>query len=169
MWKLSRPLHLTNLVLTLTLHTTGKLYFVSKKISLLFILDLNSGTYTTSSTQGGLLGRGNFNSSPDQIVRNNEGSFLYLTEDGGSSVGVYSLDAAGQRYAIFEAYDDVYQGDETTGLAFSPDGKKMYACFQDCGCEESDEVDCGCLLEFSRNDGRSFDGSTLSLKFHSSS
>ena len=27
---------------------------------------------------------------------------------------------------MFEAYEDMYYGDETTGLAFSPDGTKMY-------------------------------------------
>jgi len=145
----------------------GMLYFVSKKLSMLFVLDLDNGTYTSTSTEGGLLGRGSFYSSPDQIVRNNRGEFLYLTEDGGRNSGVYAIDVAGNRYAIFEAYDDMYRGDETTGLAFTPDGKKMYASFQDCGCEDSDNHDCGCLLEFSRVDGKSFDGNTLSLKFHS--
>ncbi len=77
--------------------------------------------------------------------------------------GIHAIDVAGNRYAIFEAYDGVYKGDETTGLAFTPDGRKMYASFQDCGCEESDNLDCGCLLKFSRVDGKSFDGNTLSL------
>ena len=76
------------------------------------------------------------------------------------------MDASGGRYAIFEAYDDKYIGDETTGLAFSPDGTHMYACFQDCGCERPTDLDCGCLLEFWRDDGRPFDGSTLALEFH---
>ena len=42
----------------------------------------------------------------------------------------------------------------------------MYACFQDCGCEVSGAEDCGCLLQFWRDDGRSFDGATMGLKFH---
>ena len=42
----------------------------------------------------------------------------------------------------------------------------MYASFQDCGCETTGDIDCGCLFEFQRDDGRSFDGDTLSLKFH---
>ena len=142
------------------------MYFVSKKKFLLYALNLNKGQYTTSSTDGGLLGDGAFKHSPDQLIRN-EGEFLYFTEDGGKSVGVYAVDASGQRYAIFEAYDSKYFGDETTGLAFSPNGTKMYVCFQDCDCETTGEVDCGCLLEFRRDDGRSFEGSTLSLKFHS--
>ena len=94
---------------------------------------------------------------------------MYFTEDGGNSIGVYAIDKNNKRYAIFEAYAQKYAGDETTGLAFSPDGKKMYACFQDCGCDNSDGVDCGCLLEFSREDGKSFHGGTLSLKFHGGS
>ena len=82
---------------------------------------------------------------------------------------MYTIDSENKRYAIFEAYSDFYRGDETTGLAFSPDGRKMFASFQDCGCRSSCyEVDptCGCLLKFSREDGKPFDGSTLSLKFH---
>lgn len=151
----------------------GKLYFVSKKTSKLYVLNLEAGKYTATSTkESALLGQGEFRNQPDQIVRNNDGDYLYLTEDGGSSPGVYSRHIpTGERYAIFEAYDTKYVNDETTGLAFSPDGSKMYACFQDCGCDDSDggaDYTCGCLLEFSRQDGRSFDGSTLSLKYHSS-
>ena len=92
-------------------------------------------------------------------------------KDGGKTVGVYAIHKpSGQKYAIFEAYEEKYLHDETTGLAFSPDGSKMYAAFQDCGCKESEvglDYTCGCLLEFSRDDGLSFDGSTLGLKFHS--
>ena len=78
-----------------------------------------------------------------------------------------SIDAVGRSYAIFEAYDMKYFNDETTGLAFSPDGTVMYACFQDCGCEVTGEYDCGCLFAFRRDDGYSFDGATMGLKFHS--
>jgi len=143
----------------------GVLYFVSKKKLMLYALDLDNNTYTTSPTNGGLLGSGEFKNSPDQLIRN-EGDFLYFTEDGGKTPGVYAVDSSGQRFAIFEAYGKQYFGDETTGLAFSPDGTKMYACFQDCGCERSGEGDCGCMLEFWRNDGRSFDGATMNLKYH---
>ncbi|KAL9185923.1 hypothetical protein ACHAXT_003700 [Thalassiosira profunda] len=150
----------------------GVLVFVSKKTALLYTLDLDNGNYTTSTTKGGIhiWGGGTFLGSPDQIARNNGGDFLYLTEDGGRKVGVYAIHKpTGQRYSIFEAYADVYIGDEATGLAFSRDGRQMYAAFQDCGCTNSEsglDFNCGCLLEFSRTDGRSFDGSTMSLKFH---
>ena len=62
----------------------------------------------------------------------------------------------------------MYFGDETTGLAFSPDGTIMFAAFQDCGCKDSGEKDCGCLFAFWRDDGRSFDGKTMALKAHMS-
>ncbi|KAL7535638.1 hypothetical protein ACHAXR_006623 [Thalassiosira sp. AJA248-18] len=146
----------------------GMLYFVSKKLLMLYILDLDNGTYKKSSTKYGVLaGDGEFRHQPDQLVRNNAGDYLYLTEDGGGTVGCYAIHKpTGRRYAIFEAYGGSYRNDETTGLAFSLDGSKMYAAFQDCGCDNSDggvDYNCGCLMEFSRKDGRSFDGSALGL------
>ena len=154
--------------------TNGLLYFVSKKRSTLYVLDLLAKTYTSSSTVSGILsGGGEWNHSPDQIV-NGKGDYLYFTEDGGKTVGVYVIHkTTGKRYTMFEAYTDRYKYDETTGIAFSPNGKKMYAAFQNCGCgDEASETglvfNCGCLLEFSRRDGASFQGATRSLKFHKS-
>ena len=137
----------------------GFLYFVSKTLYKMFVLNLDTKTYTTMSTQFGSLGTGGgaFNHQPDQIVRNG-GDYLYLTEDGGISPGIYALHKpTGAKYAIVQGYSSALQYDETAGLAFSPDGRKMYTAFQDCGC----------LLEFSRDDGKSFDGDTLDVKFHS--
>ena len=91
---------------------------------------------------------------------------IHLRADDGHDVGVYAVDASGGRYAIFEAYGENYSGDATTGLAFRPYGNLMYACFQDCGCEMPTNLDCGCLLEFWRDDGWRFDGLTLGLNFH---
>lgn len=148
------------------------LYFVSKKTYQLYTLNLTKLTYTTVSTNEKLFGDGSFEGSPDQIIRGKGGDLLYFTEDGGRSAGVYALDRENQRYAIFEAYSGLYNGGETTGLAFSPDGKKMYASFQDCGCKSTCyDVDytCGCLLEFSREDQMPFHGSTMSLQFHGAS
>lgn len=148
----------------------GTLYFVSKKEYLMYILDLEKFTYTTTSTKDSLFGDGEFTNQPDQIIRGKGGEVIYFTEDGGNTVGVYAIDKNNERYAIFEAYSSLYDGDETTGLAFSPDGTKMYACFQDCGCNGAGvDLTCGCLLEFARLDGGSFHGSTLSLKFHGAS
>ncbi|KAL3801512.1 hypothetical protein HJC23_000950 [Cyclotella cryptica] len=139
----------------------GILNFISKKTFKLYTLDLDNGTYTTMGTNTTLVGDGSFKHSPDQIVRNNDGDFLYFTEDGGSDPGVYGLDPNGRMFAIFEAYDKKYKGDETTGIAFSPDGTKMYAAFQDCGCPVTYGRDCGCLFQFTRDDGRSFDEEAL--------
>ena len=136
----------------------GYLYFVSKTLYKMFTLNLDTMTYTTMSTQFGSLGTGGgaFNNQPDQIIRNG-GDYLYLTEDGGVSPGIYALyKPNGTKYAIVQGYSSSLQYDETSGLAFSSDGKKMYTAFQDCGC----------LLEFSRDDGLSFDGDTLDVKFH---
>lgn len=148
----------------------NSLYFVSKKTFKMYTLDLDKMTYTSSSTNNGLVGDGEFKHQPDQIVRNSKhasAQWLYFTEDGGRTPGVYAIDTdTGMKYSIFEAYGEKYFGDETTGLAFSPDGSKMYACFQDCGCDASGDSDCGCLLELTRDDGLSFDGETMPLKFH---
>ena len=47
---------------------------------MLYVLDLDNGTYTTSGTDGGILGDGQFNHQPDQIIRHRSGDFLYFTE-----------------------------------------------------------------------------------------
>jgi hypothetical protein len=148
----------------------GHLYFVSKTLKKVFVLDVDNGNYTSFATNNWgnpMPGGGTFNFQPDQIVRN--GDYLYFTEDGGSTAGVYATHkSSGVKYAVFEAISNFYRNDETTGLAFSPDGKKMYAAFQDCVylnlCLSSN--DCGCLFEFTRMDDQSFNGSTISLKFH---
>ena len=60
----------------------GMLYFVSKRTFKLYVLDLDRGTYTTSTTSDYSLYSGEFQHGPDQLVRN-DGQFLYFTEDGG--------------------------------------------------------------------------------------
>lgn len=101
----------------------GMLYFVSKKKFTLFILDLDKNTYVSSSTDDFVLYSGAFKHEPDQLVRN--GNFLYFTEDGGKTPGVYAIDADGNSFSIFEAYGEKYFNDEVTGLSFSPDGKRF--------------------------------------------
>ncbi len=99
----------------------GMLYFVSKKTLKLYVLDLDKNTYVSSSTDDYVLYSGVFKNGPDQLVR--QGKFLYFTEDGGKTPGVYAIDADSNTYSIFEAYDAKYFQDETTGLSFSPDGE----------------------------------------------
>ena len=66
-------------------------------------------------------------------------------------MGVYAIhQSTDERYAMFQEYMNEYDGDETTELAFGADGTKIYAAFQDCGCEGSEaglDLICGCLLD----------------------
>lgn len=162
----------------------SQLYFISKMYKSLYILDLDSNTYTNSSTVSGL-----FSGQPDQVVQiirddstisnSQQGNvesdmsndvdmidmkdditypddILYFTEDGGQYAGVHGRDMNGQYYTILESY--VYS-DETTGLAFSPDGKYMYIAYQDDGI----------LFEIKRKDGLPFYGKALQVKYHKTS
>jgi hypothetical protein len=95
------------------------LYFISKKTYLLYTLDLKKFTYSTSSTNQTLFGDGEFNNSPDQLIRGKGGEVIYLTEDGGKSIGVYAIDKNNKRYAIFEAYSDIYHGDGKLFVSFN--------------------------------------------------
>mmetsp|Transcript_35601 Transcript_35601/g.106237 ORF Transcript_35601/g.106237 Transcript_35601/m.106237 type:complete len:184 (-) Transcript_35601:400-951(-) len=135
------------------------LYFTCKYLKRLYILDLDEGKYTWSSTKSGA-----FDSQPDQVARIvGQDGMLYFCEDGGGSCGVHARDgSSGAYYTILEAAKyrpdnnptDVY-GTETTGLAFSPDKKKMIVSFQCCH-----------IYEIWREDGLPFDGPVLNIKYH---
>ena len=72
---------------------------------------------------------------------------MYFTEDGGSTPGVFVRDGDGTYYTVFQAISDEYDGDETVGIALTPDRMKLYAGIQDAGV----------LFEFTRDDGRPFE------------
>lgn len=144
----------------------GLLYIVSKKIRSLFVLDLDHGTYTNSSTVSGP-----FAGQPDQIVRlipelnsfdgensklQNEDGLLYFLEDGGGGpAGVFAWDKTGKRFfTIAEGGAD--KSNETTGLAFCDRGRRMIFAFQDEGV----------VFELSREDGQSFHGSHVDVHYH---
>ena len=67
-------------------YSEGKLYFVSKTMKKLYVLDLDKGTYVSSTTDDYSLYTGEFSNGPDQLVRNGDGDFLYFTEDGKLSI-----------------------------------------------------------------------------------
>jgi hypothetical protein len=106
----------------------------TKRDKLLFILDLDTFTFESSSTKSGP-----FDGQLDQIRSilqgelNNaaepDNSILYFCEDtvnGATFAGVHGRDPDGKFYAILST--DQIRG-ETSGLAFSPDNRFMYVSF----------------------------------------
>lgn len=133
------------------------MYFVSKVDKTMFTLNLNGGTYKRSSTQTGL-----FDGQPDQlrtVLGTEPGGatrssiMLYYTEDGGSRAGIHARDEFENIFTILES--GLYQP-ETTGVSFTPDGKRLYFAYQNDGI----------LFELRRKDGESFRARSLNLKTH---
>ena len=138
----------------------GTLYFVCKTKQWMFELDLDAGTYRRSSTDSGV-----FDGGPDQIARilvdkeednNNRDSddYLFLTEDNGNNPGLFGRNRQGKYFTLLQG--NGYNDDETTGLAFSPDGRHMYFAFQKDGS----------VFDITRQDKRPFHGTTLNVKYH---
>ena len=136
----------------------GKLYYTTKAAKYLFIIDLDTGTFSRSSTVSGA-----FDSQPDQVARvldfksGATDGILYFCEDGGAQCGVHGRDAQGRFFTILQSASSTLSG-ETTGLAFSPGGIYMYVSFQSPGI----------IFEISRTDGLPFYGATLDIKYHAS-
>ena len=128
----------------------NRLLMVSKVFRSMFILNLDDGTYVNQTTRHGL-----FWGQPDQVhaVAGPTDTMLYFTEDGGKYAGIHGRDALGQYFTILESH--VYM-DETTGLAFSPNGLHMYIAYQDNHM----------LFDVTRQDGLPFDAKALNVKFH---
>ncbi len=128
----------------------GVMYVVCKRIKQLFVFDLDEMTYYNQSTVSGL-----FDGGPDQMKRilDDSNDLLYFTEEGGVDAGIHARDALGRFFTIFES---PIHSDETTGLAFSPDGKHMYVAYQVQGF----------VFDIWREDGLSFGSRTLNVKYH---
>ena len=130
--------------------TGNTLYFVCKRYGHLFTLDLDTFTYTRRVT------RKMFDGGPDQLKfvpnADPDHSMLYFTEDGGDMAGIHARGANGHTHTILEGEYEP----ETTGLGFSPDGKRMYFSFQEDGI----------VFEITRLDGQPFHGITLNVKTH---
>jgi len=131
--------------------TDGLLVFANKGRKALFQLDLDGGTWSMSFTSGGA-----FDGGPDTVARmlNDPNDILYMTEDGGVDAGVHGRDSDGNFYVVLES--PLYY-EETTGLAFSPDGRHMFVAYQKNGI----------LLDVWREDGLPFSGRTVDIKYHS--
>jgi secreted PhoX family phosphatase len=139
----------------------GIIYFTTKTSKLLWIIDLDHGTFQRSSVVSGA-----FNDQPDQVARvlatttTNGGpvtdGILYFCEDGTSQAGIHGRDAQGKFFTILQSQNGYYDG-ETTGLAFSPDGMFMYVSYQNPGI----------IFEIKRKDGLPFQGQRLDIKYHS--
>lgn len=125
----------------------NKLYFLAKEIHRLFILDLKNKTYKMEYTGKKFYGEGSFSSQPDQNYFGPTRKFMYYTEDGGSTCGVYGRYEDGTYFTLFQAKWGAYDDDETVGIALSPDNKRFYAGIQDAGL----------IFEFTRDDGLPFE------------
>lgn len=125
------------------------LNFVSKTTKRLITLDLEAGTWTSSSTRSGA-----FNLGPDQLGRiMGDEDTLYFCEDGGADCDVHARDSSDRYYTIVRG--DGHKT-ETTGLAFSPDNMFMYVSFQ----LNSN------IYAFWRLDELPFDGDVADIKYH---
>jgi hypothetical protein len=139
----------------------GIMYFTAKIDKLLYIINLDNGTFARSSTVSGA-----FDSQPDQVARvldisapggaASDNDILYFCEDGGDACGVHGRDSSGRFFTILQDGGSLFGG-ETTGLAFSPNGMFMYVSFQVPGY----------IFEIKRTDGLPFNGATLDIKYHS--
>lgn len=125
-----------------------QLFFVSKVQKELFILNLDLLTYEVHSTVSGV-----FDGQPDQVKRLIHNGLLYFCEEGGKENGVHARDENGWYLTILESET---LNDETTGLAFSPDGKHMYVSFQHNGL----------IFDIFRDDNLPFQAKTLNVKYH---
>jgi uncharacterized protein len=122
----------------------GKLYFVSKLRQELYTLNLDTLSYTVVSTRTSTLpGGGTFDSQPDHVLDTSSGAIL-LTEDGGSTPGLFVYD--GTKFLSY--FESNFKNDEVVGVAFSPDRKFMFAVLQHIGI----------MYQISRDDGQKFDG-----------
>jgi len=127
----------------------GNVYFMSKELQHLIILDLENMTWTSEESGVKFYGEGSFGGQPDQNMFGPTRKYIYFTEDGSSDPGVYArYGDDGTYFTMFQAIeDDIHTDDETIGIALSPDNKRFYAGFQVTGY----------IFEFTREDGLAFE------------
>lgn len=135
-------------------HHNGLLFFVSKKLRRLYVLNLDDGTYVERGTT-----HGKFDGQPDQILHvvdpYDEEAVIYFTEDGGpNAAGIYAQTTGGRKFTVVEGGEGT--SDETTGFAICDRGTKLIMAFQDEGH----------LYLIQRRDGKRFEGDVVDLKYH---
>lgn len=135
-----------------------ELFFVSKTLRRVYIVDLVGNTWRAGAT---IQNDSGSEFTPDQVARitgsDSPDDILYFCEDGGGTQDIHARgrDANGDYrfFTIIRGYD----GDETTGLTFSPDNKYMYFAHQ-----PTSEI-----WQIWREDGCSFgDGNYIDIKYH---
>jgi len=114
-------------------YQNGKLSFISKVKYVMFTLDFTSMTWTKERTGGKLMGEGSYRGQPDGVISGFNQRYMYFTEEDETGNGVYARDESGTYYAVFEAISGQFVGDETVGLAISPDGQTLYVGYQEKG------------------------------------
>ena len=136
-------------------YNDGKLYFTAKENKEFFTLDLHSATYESVSTDTML-----FDGQPDQIkikhvvgIPGDKQGIMYFTEDY-RSAGIHARNLNDGKF--FTIAHSLSRESETTGLAFSPDKRRFYFCFQKSP---------GICFEITREDGLSFEDETLDIVY----
>lgn len=125
----------------------GHLSIVSKSLKKVITLDLVYETYSELSTAVG-----KFDGEPDQIARiHDDDSTVYFAETDDTMCGIFAHDGQGM-YTLVNTpkRDDA----ETTGIAFSLDGKHLYFVLQKAGL----------LYDVSRRDGLAFNSRTAPVE-----
>lgn len=128
----------------------NSMYVMSKEFRRMFTIDLDSNQYCSESSM-----HGSFYGGQDQVIKlldDDAEAALYFTEEGAYG-GIHGRMTDGRYFTILEG---TVEGEETTGLAFSPDNKHMYFAFQ----EE------GRLMDVTRKDGLPFSGQEVNIKYH---
>ncbi|KAL7545818.1 hypothetical protein ACHAWF_009167 [Thalassiosira exigua] len=132
----------------------GKLYVMSKVAKKLLVLDVENLTYEVEITGKKMYGEGDFGNEPDQNLFGPSRKYMYFTEEGGADPGVYGRFGGdgtyfdGTYFTLFQGIPSGrYSGDETVGIALSPDHTRFYAGFQDAGV----------MFEVTRDDGEAFE------------
>ena len=91
---------------------------------------------------------GEFNDTPDQVAFfGGNDDILYICEDGDFKAGLFGrMMSNGKYFAIVKAIQDTEGGEETTGIASSPDLLHMYFAYYNTGI----------LYDCTRDDGLGF-------------